>query len=201
MAAARGEYIRFLDSDDWLKPEANFEQLIQARNDNADLVVAGYEDFYEELDRLEPHPWVDCDDFVAQQFGEVSFSHYSAFLFRRSFIDDTPHRQEFALRDDRMFVLEVAIKKPAISVYRKPAFVHRHHGRGRLAAYRRIPQEPGALDEHRGLPQSRCSARQAGQPVAAAQARRRFLYISGDPRTREDATRRSRRGGQMGIRP
>lgn len=140
MAAARGEYIRFLDSDDWLKPEANFEQLTQARNDNADVVVAGYEDFYEEPDRLEPHPWVDCDDFIAQQFGEVSFSHYSAFLFRRSFIDDTPHRQEFALRDDRMFILEVAIKKPAVSVYRKPAFVHRHHGGGRLqrtAGFRR----------------------------------------------------------------
>ncbi len=28
----------------------------------------------------ELHPWVDCDDFIAQQLGEVSFSHYSAFL-------------------------------------------------------------------------------------------------------------------------
>src|SRR4029079_4063653 len=40
--------------------------------------------------------------------------------------------QEFALRDDRMFVLEAAIKGPKLAVYAKPAFVHRHHRRGRL---------------------------------------------------------------------
>lgn len=132
MARAQGEYVRFLDSDDWLMPQSNFEQLAQARESGADVVVAGYEDYYEASERLEPHAWVDCDDFVAQQFGEVPFSHYSAFLFRRAFIHDIPHRQEFALRDDRMFLLEVAIRKPRVAVYRKPAFVHRHHDRGRL---------------------------------------------------------------------
>ena len=132
MARAQGEYVRFLDSDDWLKPGINTGQLELARSSGADLVVAGYEDFYEEEGRISPHPWVDCDDFVAQQFGEVPFSHYSAFLFRRSFIADIPHRQEFALRDDRMFMLEVAIRGPKLAVFREPAFVHRHHARGRL---------------------------------------------------------------------
>ncbi len=140
MAVARGEYVRFLDSDDWLKPQANVEQLRLARQTSADVVVAGYEDFYEDRRETQPHPWVDCDDFVAQQFGEVPFSHYSAFLFRRAFIQDIPHRQEYALRDDRMFLLEVAMRKPQMAVYRQPAFVHRHHGQGRLqgtAGFRR----------------------------------------------------------------
>lgn len=132
MARARGEYVRFLDSDDWLEPRANAEQLRLGRASTADVVVAGYVDFHEAENRSEPHPWVDCDDFVAQQFGEVPFSHYSAFLFRRDFISDIPHRQEFALRDDRMFLLEVALRNPRLAVYRESAFVHRHHDRGRL---------------------------------------------------------------------
>jgi len=132
LASARGEYVRFLDSDDWLKPHANAEQVMLARQTNADVVVAGYEDFHEDAAGLQPHLWVDCDDFIAQQFGEVPFSHYSAFLFRRSFVEDIPHRQEFALRDDRMFMLEVAIREPRLAVHRKPAFVHRHHGGERL---------------------------------------------------------------------
>ncbi|MBS0520751.1 MAG: glycosyltransferase family 2 protein [Proteobacteria bacterium] len=132
MAAATGTYVRFLDSDDWLQPEANADQFKLARESDADIVLAGYTDFFESSQRLEPHSWVDCDDFVAQQFGEVPFSHYSAFLFRRGFIQDIPHRQEFALRDDRMFMLEVAIRRPRLAVYRKSAFVHRHHSRGRL---------------------------------------------------------------------
>ncbi len=134
VARAQGEYVRFLDSDDWLKPEVNDGQLRLARQTRADLVVAGYEDFYQERVVTEPHPWVDCDDFIAQQFGEVPFLHYSVFLFRRAFIEDIPHRQEIALRDDRMFLLEVAVRKPRIAVYRLPAFVHRHHEQGRLQA-------------------------------------------------------------------
>jgi glycosyltransferase involved in cell wall biosynthesis len=132
MSVARGAHVRFLDSDDWLKPRANLEQLTMARETQADVVVAGYDDFYERSEELKPHPWVDCDDFIAQQLGEVSFSHYSAFLFRREFIASIPHRQEFALRDDRMFLLEVALRKPRLAVYREAAFVHRHHDRGRL---------------------------------------------------------------------
>ena len=41
MARARGEYIRFLDSDDWLQADANLSQLMLARETGADVVVAG----------------------------------------------------------------------------------------------------------------------------------------------------------------
>ncbi len=132
MATARGEYVRFLDSDDWLTADANLDQLELARRTGADIVLAGYEDCDETTDNRRVNAWVDCDDFIAQQLGEVWPSHYSAFLFRLDLIRDIPHRQDFALRDDRLFILEVAMRNPRPAVYRKPGFVHRRHDGDRL---------------------------------------------------------------------
>jgi glycosyltransferase involved in cell wall biosynthesis len=131
-AMARGQYVRFLDSDDWLELEANDAQLEIALRTEADVVVAGYRTVDERTDTWVEAPWEDCDDFIAQQLGETQSSHYSAFLFKRSFIADVPHRQEFLANDDRMFILEVALKHPRIAIWNSFALVHRHHTRGRL---------------------------------------------------------------------
>ncbi len=132
LKVAQGDYVRFLDSDDWLCEGANDEQLRLARDRTADVVVAGYQDCDDDAGSLHVNPWVECDDFIAQQLGEGWSSHYSAFLFRHDFIRDIPHRQDFAFIDDRMFMIEVALRKPRLAVYGKPAFVHRRHSRGRL---------------------------------------------------------------------
>lgn len=132
MESASGDYVRFLDSDDWLTPQANRDQLDIARQTGADIVVAGYADHDDTTGARHVNEWVDSDDFIAQQLGEVWSSHYSAFLFRRDLVRDIPHRQDFALRDDRLFILEVAMRKPQLAVYRQPGFVHRRHGRERL---------------------------------------------------------------------
>lgn len=129
---ASGEFIRFLDSDDWLRLDTNTRQLGLARGTAADLVVAGYEDFDHDSGEYRVNAWEDCDDFIAQQLGEGWSSHYSAFLFRRGLIEGIPHRQDFALRDDRLFVLEAAMRKPRLAIDREPAFVHRRHSAERL---------------------------------------------------------------------
>jgi glycosyltransferase involved in cell wall biosynthesis len=131
-AIARGEFVRFLDSDDWILPDANEKQLAIGRSQNADVVVAGYHVFDEKTQNEQVLGWTSCDDFIAQQLGECDSSHYSAYLFRRSFIQNIFHRQEFGLRDDRLFVIEVALHKPQIAVYAAPAIVHRHHECERL---------------------------------------------------------------------
>ena len=132
LKVAQGDYVRFLDSDDWLPEGANDEQLRLARESAADVVVAGYQDSDDDSGNLHLNNWEPCDDFIAQQLGEGFSSHYSAFLFRRDFIADIPHRQDFAFIDDRMFMIEVALCNPRVAVYEEPGFVHRRHSQGRL---------------------------------------------------------------------
>jgi glycosyltransferase involved in cell wall biosynthesis len=133
---ADGKYVKFLDSDDWLVENSIDEQFELAEKNKADIVVAGY-DVYVEDKLTRTQNWIECDDFIAQQLGECDSSHYSAFLFKKSFLDDIPHRTSFASanfasRDDRCFMLEVALKEPIIAISKKPTLCHFHHEKGRL---------------------------------------------------------------------
>ena len=131
---ATGDYIRFLDSDDWLEPEANERQLQIAQSDNVDLVVSGYRIYNENGESVGVNPWQPCDDFIAQQLGECNNSHYSAYLFRRTFLTELCHRPDFAFRDDRMFVLEAALANPSVAICPGYTLAHRHHSKPRLQA-------------------------------------------------------------------
>jgi glycosyltransferase involved in cell wall biosynthesis len=130
-AAATGTYIKFLDSDDMLIGDSVIAQLNFALAHRPDICVAGYEACYSSRPRI-PHPWHDCGDFLAQQLGECDSSHYAAYLFRREFLSDVRHRPEFAFRDDRMFVLECALKMPRVLAWDQPTLLHIHHDRPRI---------------------------------------------------------------------
>ena len=133
---AKGKYIKFLDSDDWLIAGSLKKQYELAEQEEADVVVAGY-DIYDEKQYIRTQEWVNCDDFIAQNLGECDSSHYSAFLFRKDFIKNIPHRTSFASanfasRDDRCFMLEVALKEPKIAVFNGSSLCHLQHEKGRL---------------------------------------------------------------------
>jgi len=133
---AMGKYIKFLDSDDWLVEGSLKKQFELAETKSADIVVAGYKIFGPE-GYISTTAWVECDDFIAQNLGECDSSHYSAFLFKKEFINDIPHRTSFASanfasRDDRCFMLEVALKEPRIAILNEPALCHLNHENDRL---------------------------------------------------------------------
>jgi len=129
---ATGKYVRFLDSDDLLNENAIDEQFILAEKENANVVVSGYKIIDEKSTIIREQKWIYCDDFIAQQLGECDSSHYSAYLFEKAFLNDIRHRPDFAFRDDRLFVLEVAIKNPKVSIHIGYALLHRVHPNQRL---------------------------------------------------------------------
>ena len=129
--AAVGEYVRFLDSDDLLPAGATDLQLAKAREAAADVVVAGYTAWRSDRGE-ETRGWTACDDFLAQQLGECDSSHYSAYLFRKQLLEGVRHKPEYAFRDDRMFVIEMALRHPRLAVFERPGLIHRHHGQDRL---------------------------------------------------------------------
>jgi len=135
---ARGKYVRFLDSDDWLNQGQNEAQYQAAVRTDADVVLSGVDVYADDVFERRVD-YSQTDDFIAQQLGEEDASHYSSFLFRGELVADIPHRthfpaSDFASRDDRCFMLEVALRKPKTAVTETPALCHRHHTRGRLQA-------------------------------------------------------------------
>jgi glycosyltransferase involved in cell wall biosynthesis len=128
---AKGKYIRFLDSDDLIDNLANDEQFNLAEFNNPEIVVSGYQCINNSLQPIKKQSWVGTEDFIARQLGEGDGSHYSAFLCRKDFIEGISHRPDFAFRDDRLFILEVALKEPQIAVHQGTALLHRvaHHDR------------------------------------------------------------------------
>jgi len=137
---ASGKYIRFLDSDDILISNANDEQYNIAIEGAPDIVVSGYKTISSDGQIINAHPWVPCDDFIARQLGECDGSHYSAFIFKKIFLIDIPHRPDFAFRDDRLFILEAALKSPVIKIYNGFSFLHRMHPNDRLQINEGIKQ-------------------------------------------------------------
>ncbi|MBC7400090.1 MAG: glycosyltransferase family 2 protein [Mucilaginibacter sp.] len=129
---ATGKYIRFLDSDDWILPGSCAKLFHEAEKTGADIICGGYETYDENEKLIKETPWTVCDDFLAQQLGECDSSHYSAYLFKKDFINNIPHRQEFGGLDDRQFIIETALKYPKTSYISSPALAHRIHNNIRL---------------------------------------------------------------------
>lgn len=137
-AASSGEYVRFLDSDDWLLPGASDRQLEVARATRADVVVAGHVSRDEASGLAVEVPPPAGDDFLAaylETLASETDSHYGAFLVRRSFVAGIPHRQEFPW-DDSMFLIEVGLASPKVASCDFPALAYREHERDRRVSDR-----------------------------------------------------------------
>ncbi|MFI5452379.1 glycosyltransferase family 2 protein [Pedobacter sp. UC225_61] len=113
IANARGKYIRFLDSDDFLVEGIIDKQFIAAEQHAADLVYSGVDIYVEDTKEIikspEITPW---DDFLTVQLGNSYGSHFLGMLFKIELVKKVPRRPDYAFREDRMFLLEYGLLEP-----------------------------------------------------------------------------------------
>jgi glycosyltransferase involved in cell wall biosynthesis len=127
-AASTGEFIRFLDSDDWLLDGATDRQLEIARATNADVVVSGYEQHDQVRGRKIDIPWVRNEDFLV---GQIESDYcYSAYLMRRSIVASIPHREEYP-HHDSTFLMELGLTKPKVAIAPFSSVAYRVHNNER----------------------------------------------------------------------
>ena len=113
---AKGKYIRFLDSDDFLEKGIIDLQFDLAETKRADLIISNVADFDFENNKIiskneYPLFW---EDFLEQQLSTRYGSHFLGMLFHKKLVESVPRRPDYAFREDRMFLLEVALLNPKI---------------------------------------------------------------------------------------
>ena len=115
-ASATGAYIRFLDSDDFLCPGAIDRQYQAAIETGADIVYSKFDEYWHPQGKIIEGPEIGLwDDFMAVQLGESYASHFLGMLFKRELVAQVPRRPDFAFREDRMFLLEIALLSPKVA--------------------------------------------------------------------------------------
>jgi len=116
-SVAKGQYIRFLDSDDFLCPDTIDKQYQAAIDNNAQLVCGRVDNYTEGSGNIEIAPdLLNWNDFLEIQLGNGYGSHFLGMLFHRDLVAQVPRRPDFAFREDRMFLLEVGLLNPKMAI-------------------------------------------------------------------------------------
>ena len=130
---ARGEYLQFLDSDDWLAPEATKLLVRSAREHGCDMVIA---DFYRVSGERVSHKGeideegvMSREDFAAHMMEDPADYYYGVLwnkLFRRELVEAHRLRMNEKLRwcEDFLFNLEYILRAETFYALRVPIYYY-----------------------------------------------------------------------------
>ncbi|MDQ7947322.1 MAG: glycosyltransferase family 2 protein [Pedobacter sp.] len=113
---ARGKYIRFLDSDDFLEAGIIDQQFTAAEQSGAELVYSRVDNYVERTkEKIQRPDLGEVADFMELQLSKRYGSHFLGMLFRTDWVAKVPRRPDYAMREDRMFLLEYLLLEPRIA--------------------------------------------------------------------------------------
>lgn len=128
---AKGEYIAFVDSDDWVKPMM-FEELYNeaVRNGNTDLCCCQMQKIYPDnhLGDILQNPHISAGEISSADRSFI-LTHYvslfTSFIYKRSFIEEYNIRfPEDRCADDSYFVSSVWMLAKSIAYVDKPFYMY-----------------------------------------------------------------------------
>ncbi|HVW96641.1 MAG TPA: glycosyltransferase family 2 protein [Mucilaginibacter sp.] len=130
-AVSTGSYIRFLDSDDYLSEGIIDRQFEKAVATGAELICSRVDFYDRDTRKTTVNPDIDhWTDFMEIQLGSGYGSHFLGMLFKRNLTEQIPPRRpDFSFRDDRMFLLEVALLNPKMAIVEGNAGYWVQHGK------------------------------------------------------------------------
>jgi glycosyltransferase involved in cell wall biosynthesis len=112
---ASGKYIRFLDSDDFLEKGIIDKQFAAAEKLGAELIYSRVDTFIEQTQvKIQQPDLGEVEDFMELQLSKRYGSHFLGMLFKTDLVLKVPRRPDFAMREDRMFILEYLLLEPKI---------------------------------------------------------------------------------------
>ena len=100
LAASRGEFVRFLDDDDYLIPEGAIKQYASITDSKADVISGGVQLVNERGRCFDFWHQPDTDDLCSAVLGPGRLCHPSAHIYRRSLLDKTRWNANTLVRQD-----------------------------------------------------------------------------------------------------
>ena len=146
LANAQGKYVRFLDDDDYLLPEAS-NQLQFIETHNLDICSAPLESMLPDGLRQFTYQLPISQDFVTCAILSIGISGFTqGSLFKRSSLLGLNWREDISLYDDYFWMLDLAaIREINWMRIEQPAATYVQHGGARLSRIRRSNSNSRAL--------------------------------------------------------
>lgn len=126
---ARGEYVLFVDGDDWLEKDAIENMLSLAQNGVVDVVVGDiYYVYYEAGAYRRVYSKIRCDDgkLILKDVYLEKINRFRTFtwgkMFRRIFLEESEFRQELVMYEDLATIPLLMAKAKSIRYINKPVY-------------------------------------------------------------------------------